>query len=195
VAEWKKAAGVCKTPGCQSKPTMNTDTRLIPLPQGKFAIVDACDYEWLSRWNWWLLKFPMSYGHLFYAARSAGGRLNKHTILMHREVARRAGLPESKEYDHIDRNGLNDSRSNLRPASRTQTRANSTKSKGKSSQYKGVYWHKKAGKWMARIGVNRKMRFLGYFTDEVEAARAYDRAALEIYGEFACLNFPRSDYL
>jgi hypothetical protein len=93
--------------------------------------------------------------------------------------------------DHIDRNPLNNTRSNLRPATNSQNQANRRQSVRKTSRYKGVFWRKDAGKWQAWIRRNRIGRSLGFYLSETEAALAYDRAAVEEWGEFARPNFPQ----
>ena len=92
--------------------------------------------------------------------------------------------------DHIDRNKLNNRKSNLRKCTLQQNNLNRKKSSGKTSKYKGVWFNKRTEKWVAGIKYNKKPIHLGYFTDEEEAARAYDAKALELFGEFAAINFP-----
>lgn len=152
------------------------DTRLIPLSQGLFAIVDASDYEWLNQWKWYAFKGYKT----FYAARK---EFRRKTVLMHSML-----LPDAPVTDHIDGNGLNNARSNLRSATKSQNAANNTQRPGKTG-YRGVYAHH-TGKYVARIrhggvGIN-----IGLFSDKVEAAHAWDAAALKYHGEFARLNFP-----
>jgi hypothetical protein len=99
-------------------------------------------------------------------------------------------LPDAKEVDHEDHNGLNNRRLNLRPASHAQNVVNTKKGTGFASQYKGVCWDKRWAKWYARVQSNGRKVWLGRFSSEVSAARAYDVAALELHGPFALLNFP-----
>ena len=91
--------------------------------------------------------------------------------------------------DHKDRNSLNNHISNLRWCSKRQNNQNRSKRKNSASIYKGVYFKKKSNKWVAQIQHNRQKIYLGYFNDEAEAARAYDRKASELFREFAVLNF------
>lgn len=92
--------------------------------------------------------------------------------------------------DHRDHEGLNNTRTNLRLATRSQNSCNNKKTRGRSSKYKGVSRDKR-GYWRAKIHFKGKHIFLGYFDNEIDAARAYDKAAKELHGEFAVLNFPQ----
>jgi len=94
--------------------------------------------------------------------------------------------------DHINHNGLDNRKANLRPATRAQNNYNKliVKHKESSSKYKGVTWKKENKKWLAQINFKGDYIFLGYFKDERKAAKAYDEAAKKYYSEFACLNFP-----
>lgn len=102
--------------------------------------------------------------------------------------------PEN-EIDHIN-NQRDDNRiENLRNTTRSQNGKNRSIETGRTSQYKGVYWNKEKNKWKAHIKINGKPKYLGYFTSEEDAARAYDRAAIEHFGIYAKLNFPIEDYI
>lgn len=148
------------------------NTRAIPLTKGKFAIVDAADYEWLMQWRW----------HSCHRYAGRGENIDG-VFLMHREIL---GAPDGMSVDHIDGNGLNNTRANLRLATQSQNLCN----RAAKSGYKGVDFQKRNGKWRARIKLNRKEIHIGEFTDAESAARAYDEAAKKYHGEFAWLNFP-----
>ena len=153
--------------------------RRIPLTRGKFALVDAEDYYRLSKFNW----FATFSGKTFYAGRKlAGGTINMHRVIM--------AAPEGLFVDHIDHNGLNNRRSNLRLCTYKQNNCNTLPRKGCSSKYKGVSYSKDKKRFRVCIQHNKKSYFLGYFKDEIAAAKAYDKAAKKYFGEYAYLNFP-----
>lgn len=146
------------------------------------ALCDDEDYEGLLGYSW----SPARRGAITYAQTNVTTEDGRRTIqLMHRLIM---GNPASR-IDHHDRNGLNNQRSNLRLATGTQNLANQAKRDGLSSAYKGVCWAKRYNRWVAYIKVRGQRAHLGTFTDEVEAAKAYDAAAVEHFGEFALLNF------
>lgn len=152
--------------------------REIILTQGKVALVDTIDYDFLSKWKWCL--------HGKYAVRNA--RLsngNMKTLQMHRLIL----LPREDEYaDHINQDTLDNRRVNLRPCSTAENQRNRDKPKNNTSGYKGVYWHQTNQKWAAKIVVDYKKIHLGSYEDKRDAALAYNDAALRYYGEFAYLN-------
>ena len=159
--------------------------RLIPLTQGKFAIVDDEDFELLNRWKWFARKSEKT----FYATRNATAKdcVGRRTIRMHRVVL---GLePKDKRIsDHRNHNGLDNRRENLRIATRLQNQQNRKSQKG-ISIYKGVHWDNINKKWRSQIQQNYKRFHLGEFETEIEAAKSYDVAARKLFGEFAKLNF------
>jgi hypothetical protein len=159
--------------------------RRIPLTQGKYAIVDPEDFERLNKHKWHAVKS----GSTFYAIRCVGPAKRTTYIRMHREILH---PPDHLVVDHINHNGLDNRKANIRPATRAQNNFNRLIAKGKnsSSKYKGVSWKKDRKKWRARIHVNGRYKFLGYFKEEKQAAKAYDEAAKKYHGEFASLNFP-----
>jgi len=159
----------------------------IELTQDKVARVDDADFEELNKHKW----RAMWDGNTWYARRHSPRDINgkRHIIYMHRQIM---GAQSGQEVDHRDRDGLNNRRrgpdGNLRLCTRGQNNANAKKRAGCSSQYKGVTWYKQADKWMAYIKTYGKQIHLGYFDDEIEAALAYNEAAIEHFGEFAHLN-------
>jgi len=156
----------------------HSNIRFIPLTKGKVAIVDAEDYDWLSKYKWYACKRKYTY----YAYRWQ----NHHAIAMHRVII---NAPEGMLVDHIDRNGLNNRRSNLRLCKALQNAANQPP-RGGTSKYKGVHWSKSNNKWVTAITFREKYLYLGSFNDQIDAAKAYDKKAAELFGEFAYLNFP-----
>lgn len=159
--------------------------RLIPLSQGLFAQVDDADYDYLRQWKWYAQKRT----NTVYATSHDKATV----ILMHRLIL---GLTDRYSLtDHIDHNGLNNQRSNLRAASYSQNNSNRRSQKNSLSKYLGVSLNIQKRKdrvyryWTAHIGKNNKRIRLGYFKTEEDAARAYDEAAKVHHGEFASLNF------
>jgi hypothetical protein len=156
----------------------------IKLTQDKFALVDDQDYEFLIQWKWCASK----HRGMFYAVRCVQSKLKQTAIKMHQIIAIRMGLLASDTLDHIDQNGLNNQRLNLRLATVSQNGINRPKQRNNTSGYKGVHWRKDSHKWQAKIQINGKDIHLGYFTSKKEAAKAYNKAALKYFGKFAVLN-------
>jgi len=171
-----------------SLPPANGDVREILLREGMCAIVDAADFDWLSQFRW---HADPGHNGVWYASRTAcipardnGGRRKVSTIRMHREVI---AAPAGVFVDHINHNGLDNRRANLRICNNGQNLANSRSRR--PGQFRGVY--RAGAKWFARVGSHPyKPKFLGRFDTAEEAARAYDIAAKERFGAFATLNFP-----
>lgn len=152
----------------------------IPLTQGQFAVIDAEDALLVSAHKWHADRQPTG----FYACASI--RLSKKygdnkTIRMHRLIM---NAKEGQIIDHIDGNTLNNCKRNLRFANTSQNGANAERRKRNKSGYKGVSKHAHSKKWQAFI----KTTYLGTFETAEEAAKAYNIAALEHFGEFAKLN-------
>jgi hypothetical protein len=160
----------------------------IPLSRGLVALVDDCDYERVMAAGPWFALVARPGHNTTYASRHIYKSDGRRTAqLMHRFIL---GLTDPKILvDHKDRNGLHNWRGNLRIATNAQNRANSGKYSG-SSPYRGVSWHNRIRKWCAVIRKDNKLRHLGYFADETEAAHRYDLAARFHFGEFANCNFP-----
>lgn len=162
------------------------DGKTIRLTKGQVALVDEEDFESLSQYSWQATWNPAS--RTFYATRSVkrdDGRRTK--ISMHRVIL---GVLKSPEVliDHRNHDGLDNRRHNLRVCSVPQNSANMRKRTGMTSKFKGVCWHKQHEQWAAAIYRGGKRCHLGYFDDEVDAARAYNNAAVAMSGEFARLN-------
>ena len=158
--------------------------KLIWLNNKASAIVDDDDYDWMSRFHW--REYKSSKNLYSYAIADIDG----HIINMHRLIM---NAPVHMEVDHIDMNGLNNQRNNLRLCTSTQNRGNlkkylSSHGQPTTSKYKGVIWRKDSHKWRARIRFENKLINLGHFINEIDAARAYDKKAIELFGEFARLN-------
>ena len=154
----------------------NGEVAYIGLTKGKVAIVDAADFAWLSRYQWSAWRS----GRTFYARRRRGDRI----VQMHREIMQ--PLP-GFVVDHIDGNGLNDRRCNLRICTPRQNAYNTRPARNRP-RFKGVF---PAGTmWGAAIWHDGREHWLGLFDDEIEAALARDKKARELQGEFAWLNFP-----
>ncbi|MCJ7777394.1 MAG: AP2 domain-containing protein [Sedimentisphaerales bacterium] len=158
--------------------------RRIDLGEGEWTIVEPDDYYRLKNFKWFL----SGNGTKFYAARSIKiGPGQTKIVRLHREIM---NPPPGLLVDHRNGNGLDNRRANLRPATHSQNMYNKPKTKSKtSSRFIGVTFNKGRRKWETRIYYQKRKIWLGRFDDEIDAARAYDKAALEYHGEFARLNF------
>jgi hypothetical protein len=162
--------------------------RKIPLTRGKFAIVDPEDYPRLAKHKWHLATGSNS----SYAVRwtSSKNSRTRKKIRMHRQIIH---ISIGMVCDHINGNGLNNRKANLRPATFSQNVCNRPKRKAPArSRYKGLQWDKTQRKWKARIQVSGRIIYLGSFASETDAAKAYDKAAKKYHGPFAALNFNQS---
>ncbi len=153
--------------------------RRIPLTQGQFALVDPEDYAELAKHKWCASR----QSNTFYAVRSEHGR----QIRMHRAVL---NAPPDLVVDHINHDGRDNTKRNLRSCTKAQNACNQRPQQGCSSAFIGVGRLKGTTKWYARIRDHGHQLWLGTFDDERAAARARDAAALAIYGPYTHLNFP-----
>lgn len=162
-------------------------TQRIPLAKGRgFALVDDADADLVAGYSWYLHR---SRRDLVYARAyvKGSGRANPRYVYMHQLITGQRGT------DHANGNGLDNQRHNLRDATRGQQQVNRPSRWGRS-KYRGVWLapDRTVNPWRAEIRKDGRVRRLGTFADEETAARAYDQAAREIWGEFASLNFPLS---
>lgn len=159
-------------------------SKKIPLSQGLYATVDDEDYEWLMAMGKW---HTVQRENTFYAATNRSWPRRK-KIYMHRLVLEHHTGQTGVHTDHMDRDGLNNQSPNLRWASNSQNNMNKGPQANNASGFKGVSSHQ--GRWMAQIKIDGKKKHIGMFGTPEDAARAYDKTAVELHGEFACLNFP-----
>jgi hypothetical protein len=153
------------------------DVAYVPLTQGYTAIIDAADVPLVEGWNWYALVKPRS----VYVMRQDCSGTNPRTVYMHRVLM---GSPKGLDVDHLDGDGLNNMRGNLRTATRLQNLHNMRKSRRNKSGFKGVCWDKGANKWKAQIMLNYKQNHLGLFNSPEKAHAAYCRASEKYHGEF-----------
>lgn len=154
----------------------------IPLANGRgAALIDDGDLALVDGRRW-----SMASGYARHSELVNGKWV---VVFMHRLIT---GASPDQHVDHANRNRLDNRRANLRFATRSQNGANRKVSRNNTSGYVGVGRRRDSGKWQARLCVEGTRLHLGIFHDVADAARAYDAAALEHFGEFAALNFPES---
>lgn len=154
-------------------------TKEILLTQGKVALVSNEDYAVLSQYKWYAQRAK----YTWYARRKVQiGYKRQRTISMHGQIL---GATNAMDIDHVDHDGLNNTRENLRLCTRSENQGNRRILPG---EIKGVYWSKRERRWYAQIGVNGKRKHVGIFDDLQEAIVAYNVAAIKHFGEFAQLN-------
>ena len=181
----------CVNRGVGTKNPAQVEPGEVPLygekAQGRVALVDDEDFGLVMQFRWCVKERAVGREgiggpYAITRTRDAAGRqvaISMHALIMGRPYI-----------DHVDGDGLNNRRSNLRPATGTQNQGNRRPTPGCSSQFKGVRWYAPRRKWNARIGYEGRQHHLGYFEDEIAAARAYDEAARRLFGEYARPNFP-----
>ena len=154
----------------------------IELKNGMKVIVDDEDYDYLIEYNWRALKN----GKTFYAifGKRVNGKYSN--VWMHRMIM--DAKNRESEVNHINHNGLDNRKENLRITTHDKIIVQSSVRSNKNTKYKGISFHKPSGKWRARININGKTKYLGYYENEIIAANAYEKKAVELHGEFAYLS-------
>lgn len=147
--------------------------------KGAEILVDQGDMELALHYVWSITQAPS--GLVWYAV-TARGSIRLHNLIL--------PPPPGKTVDHINLNGLDNRRHNLRLATRSEQSVNRRAKSGSSSRYRGVSWHARARKWRVQLQEGGRIASFGLYQDEEEAARVADQEALRLYGEFARLNFP-----
>ena len=157
-------------------------TTQISLGHGKIALIDDCDSPRVSGRTW-------TYSQGYAVSFDGHDHNSRKRILMHRLIV---DAPAGRQVDHKNRDvpdyGLDNRRSNLRVCTWSQNQANRGLSKSNRSGFRGVSFHKREGKWRAEICVNGVRHSLGVFDSAIEAAKAWNTAAIKHFGEFAYLN-------
>lgn len=182
------STGIVHKSGWHNKPPSKVvvvgDVAQITLACGRIATVDAADAELVSEKRWHICR---GVGTDYAITRINGRRTYLHRLLLN--------PAPRQDVDHRNRNGLDNRRANLRLCTDSQNSANRTKFKNDAkTKYKGVYLQPRTGRFEAGLKFQFKCHYLGTFDTQEEAAQAYDRKAIECFGEFACTNFPRSNY-
>lgn len=153
-------------------------SKIIKTRKGIEIIVDDEDYERLNKFTWRIKRDG-------YPSRNPPKENGKQRVIpMHIEIL---GKRDGYEIDHINRNKLDNRKENLRFVTHAQNCRNSYNTRGKS-KYKGVAWISRLNKWRARININKKQYYIGFFENEIDAAIAYNQKAVELDSEFAYLN-------
>ncbi len=151
-------------------------TKELHIGINRVTLVDDEDFVYLCQWNW---GFEGRYAYR--RDYRTGAKIYLHKVINK--------TPLGFMTDHINHDKLDNRKENLRTATRNQNEANKPKKLNCSSKYRGVCWHKQRSKWKAEIKVNQMKKHLGLFENEIEAAKAYDEAAMKAFGDYATLNF------
>jgi hypothetical protein len=159
--------------------TISGDVAMVPLTRGFVAQIDASDLHKVAGFNW----FAVVQSYTVYAVRRVSGVKGRGSkISMHRQII---GATNDVQVDHVDLNGLNNRRENLRIATPQQNCFNRRKTRANTSGFKGVCWNRKSRKWQAGIRINGRSVHLGLFETIDAAYNAYCKASNQHYGEYA----------
>jgi hypothetical protein len=158
------------------------ETTIIELTIGNFCIYDTIDHELLKKYTWHTQQDLNTYYARTHIINKNG---RDSTICMHSVIIGETG---SMLIDHINRRGWDNSRRNLRVCNQIDNMKNRVKNKNNKSGYKGVRYHKATKKWHAEIGFDNAKKYLGLFNNPIDAAIAYNNAAIKYHGDFAILN-------
>lgn len=157
----------------------------IKLTQNQYALVDEEDFDFINQFRWQAIYKPNSN---YFIATKADKRINgkqRHTY-MHRLIM---NAPTGLDIDHINHDGLDNRKCNLRLCTKKENRMNIKKKESRWG-YKGIdFRDSNKNKWIAQIKFNKKSIYIGCYPDKISAAKAYDEKAKELFGEFAHLNF------
>jgi hypothetical protein len=153
----------------------------VPLTKGYEAIIDASDVALVSQWLWYA---QISKRTVYAIADNFDENGRRQTLRMHRLVT---APPADMQIDHINGDGLDNRRANLRVVTLAENSRNQRLAKNSTSGFKGVTWHKCKSKWIARIVLNRKTIHLGYFSTPEAAYEAYSKASIELHGQYGRL--------
>ncbi len=150
----------------------------IPLSRGKVAFIDSIDFDKVSKYKWYARAGKNG---IFYATSTLHKNIHMHRLIL--DVTNRFDF-----VDHINHDGLNNCRSNLRVVNNKENMYNSKSRKNTSSKFKGVHWNKEKQRWTSQITADKKTIHVGHFKSEIEAAIAYNEKAKILHGQFAFLN-------
>jgi hypothetical protein len=158
--------------------------RKLFLTNGGYTILDDNDFDYFSKWKWCI----DSLGYVRRVIYLGGGRKHQKSksFYLHREILK---TPNGYETDHINRDKLDNRKSNLRITTRQQNGCNRILQSNNTSGYRGVTWNKDRQKWQAQIKAYQKHYYLGLFNDKFDAAKAYNKAAIKYFNRFAKLNY------
>ncbi len=181
--------GIPEAPMCEDAPSVNPITstvREIPLRRGGVALIDDDDYKKIAAFRWNIRKD----GYVEYAARYIQINGKNVRISMHRVILNLSHR-DGTIVDHINGNGLDNRKTNLRIVTSSLNRYNCRMRYNNTSGYRGISWHRKDKKWRVSICFKGKQFWCGEFINKISAALAYDNAAIKYYGTDAKLNFPK----